>query len=266
MNWKLAIRSHCQMDFLSGSPLLPHQNENLDVKEQYLHMHTHVCTCMSYMYACHFYISRFMLWTKLKIKWLVNSLGKGQFLLLLLNLGWRRKMRWEGKKRKAEEFVGFVQVHPHIKQGQTRSDREITLSRPPPFCKTSPIISGGRNSKLTDFWSQLQCCHGGGERKRRGVTGRGQSLRRGERGEQHWGHRQGVSSSSCSVASAHRHSKCRCSAWMHSEKEHFINSALNHGRAGKIQPVRLLRGGCLRCITWCFPQPSFALLKCRRLH
>lgn len=58
----------------------------------------------------------------------------------------RRKMSWEGKKRKAEEFAGFVQVHPPINKGQMRSDREITLSRPPPFHKPSPIISGSRNS------------------------------------------------------------------------------------------------------------------------
>jgi len=55
-------------------------------------------------------------------------------------------MRWKGKKRKAEESAGFVEVHPPINKVQMRSDREITLSRPPPFRKPSPIISGNRNS------------------------------------------------------------------------------------------------------------------------
>jgi len=58
----------------------------------------------------------------------------------------RREMRWKGKKRKAEESAGFVEVHPPINKVQMRSDREITLSRPPPFRKPSPIISGNRNS------------------------------------------------------------------------------------------------------------------------
>lgn len=42
----------------------------------------------------------------------------------------KREMRQKGKKRKAEEFVGFAQVHPPINKGQMRSDREVTLSRP----------------------------------------------------------------------------------------------------------------------------------------
>lgn len=161
------------------------------MRKQCFHTRAHAFACVcSHVQVL---ISSCMLWTRLKLIRLVNRLGKGRCFYSCF-LTWagrggkgrvgmwmvqssRREMRWEGKKRKAEEFARFVQVHPPINKGQMRSDREITLSRPPPFCKRSSIISGGRNSSWQIFGAGHSAVMGLGRGRRGGWLGGGRACR-----------------------------------------------------------------------------------------
>lgn len=88
----------------------------------------------------------------------------------------RDKMGRQKEERRV--IVGVFQVHSRITEEQVRSDGEITLSRPPPFCKTLPIISGVVTDRLLE--PAVLLSWGWGE-EQEGVSGKEQSLWRGER-------------------------------------------------------------------------------------
>lgn len=240
-NWKLAVWSHSQTDFrfcpeLSTPSATRYKSWCEGRVSTHVHVHLHVCAHVQIL------ISSCTVWVSPKLICPADSLGKGHcsyFCFLTWagrrRRGWlerwtvpsgREETRWEGKKRKAEEFAGFVQVHPPISNGQMRSDREITMSRPPPFRKPSPIISGSRNSSWQIFGTSYGAVTGLGRPRRGGWRGEGRASGE-DRDEQSGGQWQGVGGTSCSTVSCLRHTK-NC----YSEKEHFINSVLSRSRAG----------------------------------